>query len=162
MVLPELLTDPDSGLLVVAILLLLWLWLLVNRRQESSKSIPQRPIALSVEDLGRKVFICSRSNDLFTFRSLFINGNEARTLLGPLAGAYLEQRSPQILKTSLEELSDSIPNTAVYIGLAKTEGTELIIKIRDGEVERDITIGSVTNIDNSWRLLQPSAGLVIL
>ena len=51
MILPELLTDPDSGLLVVAILLLLWLWLLVNRRQESNASIPQRPIALSVEDL---------------------------------------------------------------------------------------------------------------
>ena len=161
MILPELLTDPDSGLLVVAILLLLWLWLLVNRRQESNASIPQRPIALSVEDLGRKVFICSRSNDLFTFRSLFINGNEARTLLGPLAAAYLERRSPQILKTSLEELSDIIPTTAVYIGLAKTEGTELIIKIRDGNVERDITIGSVTNIDNSWRLLQPSSGLDI-
>ena len=161
MVLPELLTDPDSGLLVVAILLLLWLWLLVNRRQQSTTSLPERPIALSVEDLGRKVFICSRSNDLFTFRSLFINGNEARTLLGPLASAYLERRNPQVLKSALKELSDNISTTAVFVGLAKTEGTELIIKIRDGEVERDITIGSVTNIDNSWRLLQPSAGLDI-
>ena len=159
MVLPELLTDPNSALLIVALLLLLWLWLLINRRQESSASIPQRPIALSVEDLGRKVFICSRSNDLFTFRSLFINGNEARTLLGPLATAYLERRSPQALKKSLEELSGQIPNTAVFVGLAKTEGTELIIKIREGEEERDITIGSLTNIDNSWRLLQPNGGL---
>ena len=128
-----------------------------SREQRKHSSATNRTF---VEDLGHKVFICSRSNDLF-ISILFINGNEARTLLGPLAEAYLERRSPQILKTSLEELSDIIPTTAVYIGLAKTEGTELIIKIRDGDVERDITIGSVTNIDNSWRLLQPSSGLDI-
>ena len=159
MVLPELLADQDSALLVLALLLLLWLWLLVNRRQEEQQWVPERPIALTVEDLGRKAFICARSNDLFQYRSLFINGLETRELLGAMAKEYLECRSPELLREALEDLNMKIPIAAVYVGLAATEGTELIIKIKVGATERDINIGTVTKAGNSWRLLQPSGGI---
>ena len=81
MILPEWLKNQDNVYLIITVLLLLWLWLLVHRRQEEEKKIPQRPIALTVEDLGRKVFIAIRSTDIFLYRGLFINGGEAKFLL---------------------------------------------------------------------------------
>ena len=140
-------------------LLLLWLWLLVHRRQEEEKKIPQRPIALKVEDLGRKAFVAIRSNDMYLYRGLFINGSEAQSLLGEMAREYLEKRSVQVLKDSMQNLIAEVPNNAIYVGLSTTEGTKLIIKIKTGDDEKDIYVGSVTRIDNSWRLLEPVGGL---
>ena len=160
MILPEWLRNQDNVFLIIAILLLLWLWLLVHRRQEEDKKIPQRPIALKVEDLGRKAFVAIRSNDIYMYRGLFINGGEANSLLGDMAKEYLEQRSVHVLKDSLQTLIADVPNNSTYVGLSTTEGTKLIIKIKTGDEERDIHIGSVTRIDNSWRLLEPVGGLV--
>jgi len=159
MVLPEWLKDQDNVFLIVAVLLLLWLWLLVHRRQEEEKKIPQRPIALQVEDLGRKAFIAIRSNDMYLYRGLFINGGEAKALLGDMAKEYLEKRSVRVLKNSMQTLIEEIPNNSTYVGLSTTEGTKLIIRIKTGDEERDIYVGSVTRIDNSWRLLEPVGGL---
>ena len=160
MILPEWLKSQDNAFLMVAVLLLLWLWLLVHRRQEEEEKIPQRPITLRVEDLGRKSFIAIRSNDVYLYRGLFINGAEANSLLGDMAKEYLEKRSVQLLKNSMQTLSAEIPNNSTYVGLSTTEGTKLIIKIKAGKEEKDIYIGSVTRIDNSWRLLEPVGGLV--
>ena len=114
MIVPDWLKNQDNVYLIIAVLLLLWLWLLINRRQEEERRIPIRPIALSVEDLGRKVFTYTRSNDIFSYRSLFINGSEARELLGEMAKEYLERRNPQCLTQSLQLLKDEIPNTAIW------------------------------------------------
>ncbi len=160
MILPEWLKSQDNAFLIIAVLLLLWLWLLVNSRQEEEKKIPQRPIALQVEDLGRKAFIAIRSNDMYLYRGLFINGGEAKSLLGDLAKEYLDKRSAKVLKDSMQTLIAEIPNDATYVGLSTTEGTKLIIKIKSGTEEKDLYVGSVTRIDNSWRLLEPVGGLV--
>ena len=101
---------------------------MVNRRQEE-RSLPERPLPLTVEDLGRKVFTYARSNDVFSYRGLFINGSEARNLLGNLANEFLEKRNPQRLAQSLQTLKDEIPNSAIYVGLGTKEGTKLIIRI---------------------------------
>jgi len=159
MVLPEWLQNQDNVFLVVAVLLLLWLWLLVSRRQEEESHVPERPIALSVEDLGRKVFRYARSHNTLLYRGLFINGSEAHNLLGDMATEYLERRSPQRLMQSLRDLKAEIPSHATFIGLGATEGTKLIIRIKVGEEEQNIFIGSVTKIENAWRLLEPKGGL---
>ena len=160
MILPEWLKSQDNAFLIIAVLLLLWLWLLVHRRQEEDKKIPQRPIALQVEDLGRKAFIAIRNNDIYLYRGLFINGGEAKSLLGDLAKEYLDKRSAKVLKNSMQTLIAEVPNDATYVGLSTTEGTKLIIKIKSGTEEKDLYVGSVTRIDNSWRLLEPVGGLV--
>ena len=160
MILPEWLRNQDNAYLIIAVLLLLWLWLLVHRRQEEEKKIPQRAIALSVDDLGRKAFIAIRSNDMYLYRGLFINGAEAKSLLGDLAKEYLEQRSVHVLKESMQTLRAEILKSSTYAGLSKTEGTKLIIKIKTNDEEKDVYIGSVTRIDNSWRLLEPVGGII--
>ena len=160
MILPEWLKSQDNAFLIIAVLLLLWLWLLVHRRQEEDKKIPQRPIALQVEDLGRKAFIAIRNNDIYLYRGLFINGGEAKSLLRDLAKEYLDKRSAKVLKNSMQTLIAEVPNDATYVGLSTTEGTKLIIKIKSGTEEKDLYVGSVTRIDNSWRLLEPVGGLV--
>ena len=159
MILPEWLKNQDNVYLIIVILLLLWLWLLVHRRQEEDKKIPQRPIALQVEDLGRKAFVAIRNNDLYLYRGLFINGGEAKSLLGDLAKEYLDKRSPKVLKESMQTLIAEVPRDATYVGLSTTEGTKLIIKIKSGTEEKDLYVGSVTRIENSWRLLEPVGGL---
>ena len=159
MIVPKWLQNQDNAFLIIVVLLLLWLWLLVHRRQEEERKIPERTIALNVADLGRKAFISIRSNDLFVYRGLFINGKEAKMLLGNMAKEYLERRSVEVLKESMQLLIEEIPKNATYVGLATTEGTKLIITIKDGEKEHDIYIGSVTRVENSWRLLEPKGGL---
>ena len=159
MILPEWLKNQDNVLLVITILLLLWLWLLINRRHEKEHRIPDRPMPLSVQELARKAFVCGRSTDLYLYRGLFINGAEAKELLGDIATEYLEKRNPKVLSEALELLSNKIPNSASYVGLGRKEGTKLVIKIKIGAEEKDIVIGSVTNIGNVWRLLEPHGGL---
>jgi hypothetical protein len=159
MILPEWLKNQENALLIIAIFLLLWLWLLINRRQEEQQLLPERSTPLSVEELGRKAFICGRNTDIYLYRGLFINGSEANELLGNIATEYLEKRSPKILSKALDMLCNEIPNSATYVGLGKKKGTKLVIKIKIGTEEKDITIGSVTNIGNVWRLLEPCGGL---
>ena len=114
MIVPEWLKNQDNLLLVITIFLLLWLWLLVNRRHEKERPLPNRPMPLSVQELGRKAFICGRSTDLYMYRGLFINGAEAKELLGEIAAEYLEKRNPTFLSQTLELLSKEIPNSASY------------------------------------------------
>ena len=159
MIVPEWLKNQDNAFLIIAVLLLLWLWLLIHRRQEEKSKLPQRPMALSVEDLGRKAFVSGRSNDIFLFRGLFVNAIEAKSLLGEMSKEYLERRSVKRLKEALQTLSTEIPNHSTYVGLGTKEGTKLIITIKFGKKEKNIFVGSVTKIKNSWRLLEPFGGL---
>ena len=159
MIVPDWLRNQDNVFLLIVLLLLLWLWLLVYRRQEEERSVPERPIALTVDDLGRKAFICGRSNDIYLYRGLFINGMEARELLGDMAKEYLEKRNLQVLTHSLQTLHDQISKNATYVGLGTKEGTKLVIRIKVGTEEKNLSIGSVTQIGNSWRLLQPPEGI---
>ena len=159
MIVPDWLKNQDNVFVLIVVLLLLQLWLLVHRRQEEERKIPERPISLQVEDLGRKVFIAIRSNDMYLYRGLFINGSEAKTILGGMAKEQLEKRSVQVLKRSLQKLVTELPNNSTYVGLSTTESTKLIIKIKTGSEEKDLYIGSVTRVDNSWRLLEPAGGL---
>ena len=48
------LSNEDTALLVVAVLLCLWLWLIVRRREEEEQF--KRPTPLSLNELGRMVF----------------------------------------------------------------------------------------------------------
>ena len=75
MFIPEWMQQQHNAFLLVALLLTLWLWLLVNRRQEEEK-IFVRKSPLSNEELGRAIFSACLSKDFMVYRSLFLNAKE--------------------------------------------------------------------------------------
>ena len=102
--------------------------------------------------------MAARSNDLSSYRGLFINGSEARDLLKELAGSYLEHRSYTVLKSSLEALSSQLPDQAIYDGLGEKKGRMLTIRIRDQSgAARNLKVGTVTQLGPIWRLLEPAS-----
>ena len=112
---------------------------------------------MSTDELGRFVFMAARSRDLSLYRGLYLNGSEARDILNDLAGSYLEHRSYEVLKESLEFLSSQLPKAAIYDGLGEKKGRMLTIKVRDGSgSSKTLKVGTVTQVGSIWRLLEPS------
>jgi len=79
------LQDHRTALLGVALLLCMWLLLRVNRHEKEKRIT--RPTPLTPHELGHMVFRAAISNDISIFRQLFLNGGEARSLLGEMAEA---------------------------------------------------------------------------
>lgn len=149
------LLENDNALLLVVLLLLLWLWLLVSRRQEEERSFRKTP--LSTDELGRAVFMVCLSNDLRGYRSLYINAKEAHDKLGTVADQYLEQRGPSILEHAFEILCESITVGCVYKGIETDDGGVLTVKVQNPDkVEFTVQVGTMTIIENAYRLLSPA------
>jgi hypothetical protein len=143
-----------NGPLVVVLLLMGWLWMLVRRRGDETASRPVRPNPLSLDELGRTAFKAAMQQDLWLWRDLFVNGAEARALLGEQATAFLETRSPDVLDGVLAATAAHIPAGATYGGVEHdaTGGLALVV-VLPGDGGRDLApIGHGVQLGTIWRL----------
>ena len=156
-VVPEWIQDRDTALLVIALLLALWLWLLVRRREDEQRR-PTRSTPLSHEELALVCFRCGTGQDLETYRGLFLNGSEAFDMLGDDAETYLEARTFSVLRDSLALLGERIPHGAVFHGVALREGDrlEMEVKLQDGRMVMG-SLGTVVRVGVAWRLFGPAS-----
>ena len=144
--------------LVVALLLAVFLFIRVNRR-ERVKRWP-RLTPLDIKSLGRMTFAAARSNNLHEFRQLFLNGAEARKLFNDLAEEYMEKRNAAALQDILHGFNIQIPNGSSYIGPDPNHTKQLVIQIKlaDESETLALPIGKETQVDRAWRILEPTGG----
>lgn len=143
--------------LLLFMLLLLMLWLL-TRVQRAKAHRPLRHLPITPEELGRVLFAVVTGGDLVGYKGLFLAGGETVAALGPAAGAYLEQRSPERLARAFSSFKASIPAGSSFCAFyvdAAGDGT-LEIKLPGGNV-RPVPVGSVRQVSRVWRLHQPAS-----
>jgi hypothetical protein len=151
---PDWMKQQDNAFLIIALLLTLWLWLLVSRREEVK--IEERKTPLSPNELGRTVFSYCLSKDLKGYRSLFLNAREAHDKLGSVAEEFLEQRSVELLQKSFSQLTSQILIGTVYVGIDEQEKSKIVIIVRLPDNQQvSVPIGSVTVVGRVLRLLEP-------
>jgi hypothetical protein len=137
-------------------LLALWLWLLVSKREEEQRQMPKRQMPLTSDELGRMVFMAALSQNLRSYRSLFLNAFEAKEKLGDYSEQYLEKRDLSFLQRTFSELESQIPKGTIYIGVDKSKTTLLSIVVRKEDLEVSIPIGSISKVGLAIRLLEPA------
>lgn len=146
------LSNEDTALLVVAVLLCLWLWLIVRRREEEEQF--KRPTPLSLNELGRMVFQAARSQDQRVWRALFLNGAEAAKRMGKQADEWLEEHSMMRLAELLEAIGQCIPAKSIYVGCEQQEDGRCVLKLRHAEGEEFlVAIGRAEKVGAAWRLI---------
>ena len=139
----------------MVLLLLFWLWLLVQRRQEEERSFRKTP--LSPDELGRSVFMYCLSNDIRGYRSLYLTAKEAHDKLGAVAEQYLEQRDVTILEKAFNHLCDSIEVGCIYKGIESKDSSVLTLMVQSKSGNQSLVcVGTMTMVDNAYRLLNPS------
>jgi hypothetical protein len=156
MTIPSWLQNQNNALLVSALLLALWLWLLVSKREEEQRQMPKRQMPLTSDELGRMVFMAALSQNLRSYRSLFLNAFEAKEKLGDYSEQYLEKRDLSFLQRTFSELESQIPKGTIYIGVDKSKTTLLSIVVRKEDLEVSIPIGSISKVGLAIRLLEPA------
>jgi hypothetical protein len=150
---------PQNKLLFIALLLTVWLWLLVRRRDKQTR--PRvRPSPLSPDELGRMVFMAARKQNIYDYAQLFLGGSEANDLLGNDARTYLEARNQDVLKKSMGLLHQQIPSSYVYGGIEHTGNDHYSINLKpppggEGEIV-PVAIGSVMLVGPVYRLFGPA------
>ena len=151
--------ETRNAMLVVALLLAIWLWMLVRRRGAVGEAHHLRPTPLSVDELGRTLFRVARSRDHRTYRELFLSGTEAAHLLGDDAASYMEARAPEVLATSLGALADAIPDGAIYAGMHPLGQDHYQMEVAiDGLEPRMMPVGTIIQVGAAWRVFGPAAG----
>ena len=155
MFIPEWMRQQDTAMLLVALLLTLWLWLLVQRRQEEKRDPRKSP--LTPNELGRAVFVSALSKDVRTYRSLYLNAKEVHDMLGKVAEAFLDKRNVNVLQQAFQKLCEQIPVGSVYLGIDEAEKKRLVIKVRlSNKEEIPVVIGTITSVGPVLRLLEPA------
>lgn len=140
--------------LLLVLLLLLWLLTIVRRRDDPRERRPRRPEPVSLEELGRLAFQAARSRDDHLWRDLFINGAEARSLLGDRAQAFVEGRSPELLRSVLDAVADQVPLDAVFDGIETDDAGHHAIRMRsETKGPRLVGIGRSVQMGVAWRLV---------
>ena len=147
------LSDQDVALLVVAVLLCFWLWLLVRRREEAPKA--NRPTPLNLHELGRTVFAAARSRDVRTWRGLFLNGAEASDRMGAgAAESWLAEHGTGPLAELLDSVAESIPKGAIYVGCEPQPDGRCAIRVRQqGGDDFLVLVGRAEQVGVAWRLV---------
>ncbi len=155
---PDWYPDQQTSLLIVALLLSVWLWMLVRRREDEAQR-PTRPTLLSPDELGRTVFLCLLGQDVGRWRMLFVNGAEATDLLGrETAERYLLERSPQVLDAALARLGEDVQRGSIYQGATVDDDEQLRVTFRMPDASsRALHVGSVARIGHALRLFGPAA-----
>lgn len=140
--------------LLLVLLLLLWLLTVVRRREEPHLRRPRRPEPVNLDELGRFAFQAARSRDDHLWRDLFINGAEARALLGDRAQAFLEARPPDVLRSVLDAVADQIPRDAIFDGLETDDAGHHALRIRSEQAGPGLVgIGRAVQLGVAWHLL---------
>lgn len=143
-----------NGPLVVVLLLMGWLWMLVRRRGGDQPVRRVRPEPLTLDELGRTVFKAAMLQDIGLWRDLFVNGAEARGLLGDGATPFLERRTPEVLDEVLRATIARVPTGATYGGLDQDKAGRLalIIELPNGGGTDLAPLGHAVQVGRSWRL----------
>lgn len=141
--------------LLLVLLLLLWLLTIVRRRDDPRERRPRRPEPVNLEELGRLAFQAARSRDAHLWRNLFINGAEARSLLGgERAQAFVETRTPELLRSVLDAVADQVPRDAVFDGIETDDAGHHAIRMRsESQGPRLVGIGRSVQMGVAWRLV---------
>ncbi len=149
--------DQRTALLLVVVLLLTWLLVRVRRltTQEDTGPRFRRPDPLSLTELGHFAFQAARSRDTRTWRALFLNGGEARALLGAEAEAWLAENTELALGDKLELVAECIPADATYAGCEAQEDGRVALRVRpaDGSAELLVAFGRPVQVGRMVRLV---------
>lgn len=153
------LLEGSNAPLLLVLLLLLWLLTVVRRRDDPRDRRPRRPEPVTIDELGRLAFQAARSHDLHLWRDLFINGKEARALLGEKAQAFVEARTPELLHRVLDAVADQIAVDAVYDGIETDAAGHHALRVRSPtQGERLVGIGRSVQLGVAWRLVGGQTG----
>lgn len=156
----------ENALLVVALLLACWLWMLVRRRESDetdattkaaqAKRLKRRPQPVSMTELGRLVYQAALSRDLHLYRDLYANGADAAKLMGPDAEAYLSARSSELLAHHLARLADALPEKGAFHGIDESDpgSPAVVYRSVDGVTGR-LPIGHVAKVGALMRIVHP-------
>lgn len=148
------LLEGSNAPLLLLLLLLLWLLTVVRRRDDPRGRRPRRPEPVSADELGRLAFQAARSRDAHMWRDLFINGAEARELLGDRAQAFVEVRTPEVLRSVLGAVADQIPIDAIFDGIETDDTGQHALRVRsETKGARLVGIGRSVQLGVAWRLL---------
>jgi hypothetical protein len=149
-------SDEQTAMLVVVLLLLSWLLMRVRRLASDEDKGPafRRPDPLSIHELGHFAFQAARSRDTRTWRALFLNGAEARSLLGTQADRWLAENTEVELGDKLDLIAGCIPAQAAYAGCEQQQDGRVALRVRplNGE-DVLIAIGRPQQIGQLWRLV---------
>jgi len=146
--------NQTNGGLIVALLLCFLLWSLVRRRDEVESNRPKsRPGFLTLQELGRAVFMAARSGDISTYKTFFISGKEASDILGYQANAYLESRTNQAYMDSLLNIQQKIPEKSFYDGVKEFKNGHFALRVKDHEGRiHHVRAGGFIQTGQFWRL----------
>ena len=150
-------SDKQTAMLVVVLLLLSWLLVRVRRLATDDQHGPRfrRPDPLSIHELGHFAFQAARSRDTRTWRALFLNGGEAREVLGAKAESWLAENTELELGDKLELIADCIPPKSSYAGCEEQDDGRIALRVRpvDGGEDLLIAFGRPTQVGRMWRLV---------
>ena len=146
----------SEGLALLALGLLFFFTRSRDQRLSATKR-PERKSPVSGEELGRALYGVISSERFSDYRALYINGGEAAQVLGEEAArAYLERRSPEVLKNNLARHVQAFRGSTGYAGFEHSADDRFSIQIKLGnQKERLVPIGSVVMLGAVYRLVVP-------
>ncbi len=148
------------GYLLLALLLALLLLLRVHRRETWARQQPrfaERPCPKSHEALGRAVFDSVRVGSMGHFRGLFLNGPEARRVLGEAAEVYMNARDLSALRRSMKGIARFLPEGVSFEGAFLVGKDSLALRIRTVSGRNaTVIVGTVARVDDVLRMAYPA------
>ena len=147
----------NQEFLAIIGLLLLWLYTRKHNREVEARR-PVRANPLSPDELGRVLFGLIQSKNALAYRALFLNGSEARTMMGQAdAEAYLEGRTGAFLQKAFQRLVEKVPSGSIYQECSISEEVcTLVVTPPEGE-EISLAVGRVALVGAVIRLVSPDS-----
>ena len=150
-------SNRDELLALVALLLL---WALTRSEEEKKvrRARPMRHSPVTLDELGRLVYGIAKGNNLDDYRALYINGGEARELIGgEAAEAYLNTRTVPMLSKSLQGLFDALNGGQQYRGVESLPDERFALRFlgENGE-EQVVPVASYVEVKAVLRLVIPA------
>ena len=147
----------NQEFLAIIGLLLLWLYTRKHNREVEARR-PVRANPLSPDELGRVLFGLIQSKNALAYRALFLNGSEARTMMGQAdAEAYLEGRSGAHLQKAFQRMVEKVPQGAMYQECSISEEVCTLVVTTPEGAEIPLAVGRVALVGAVIRLVSPES-----
>ena len=145
----------NQEFLAIIGLLLLWLYTRKHNREVEARR-PIRANPLSPDELGRVLFGLLQSKNALGYRALFLNGVEARTMMGQEdAESYLEERSGVFLQGAFQAMVAKMPIGAIYKECSISEEVCTLVIADTSGKEFALSVGRVALVGAVIRLVSP-------
>ena len=154
------LPDTQTLALMASLLLVLWLYLRVNREQ--ARQVPERRRPLSPNELARMVMKAARADDRSGWRGLFLMGSETTEVMGVQADRFLAACRGPRLAEALSLLRQQIPQGAVFLYGRQEHDGRCYLHLRDREVELEICFGKAVKVGAVLRMVEPASGSLVV